>query len=181
MPIYVALLRAVNLGPHNRIAAADLRAAVESTGARNVRTLLASGNAVFESKARGAAAVAAAVGAALARDHGLDTPVLVRDAAAWRAVVGGNPFPAEAKADPSHLVIMPLDGKPAAGALAALEAAIPGRERVALRGTELYLYYPDGIGTSKLGTALLERKLGVSGTGRNWNTALKILAFMDAS
>jgi uncharacterized protein (DUF1697 family) len=180
MPIYVALLRAVNLGPHNRIAMADLRATLEASGARNVRTLLQSGNAVFESAARTAGAAATTVAAALQRAHGLDTPVFVRGVAAWRALVDGNPFAAAARTDPAHLVAMPLDGTPTAAALAALEAAIPGREQVRLVGSDLYLHYPDGIGTSKLTSALLERKLGATGTGRNWNTVLKILALMEA-
>jgi uncharacterized protein (DUF1697 family) len=180
MPVYVALLRAVNLGPHNRIAMSDLRSALESTGATDVRTLLQSGNAVFESKARSAASVTSALAAVLKRDHALDTGVFVRNAAAWRAAVDGNPFPAEARDDPGHVVLMPLDGTPASSALAALQAAITGRERAALRGSDLYLHYADGIGRSKLTNALIERKLGVTGTGRNWNTTLKILALMEA-
>ncbi len=58
----------------------------------------------------------------------------------------------------------------------ALRAAITGREVVEAVGAHAYLVYPDGIGRSRLTTALIERTLGTRGTGRNWNTVLKLAA-----
>ena len=79
---------------------------------------------------------------------------------------------------------MPLRGAPTAVALTALRAAIQGREVVEARGRELYLVYPDGVGPSKLTITVIERKLGLRGTARNWNTTLKLAALardMDGS
>ncbi len=180
MPAFVALLRAVNLGPHNKVSMADLKALAERVKLTEARTLLQSGNLLFQTKAQASSALEKTLEGALTKELGLTTPVLVRSAGEWQAAVAANPFPQEAKADPSHLVIMPLKAKPTKDGLKALEAAIVGRERVKLVRQELYLVYPDGIGVSKLTIQLVERKLGTTGTGRNWNTALKIAALLGA-
>ncbi len=75
---------------------------------------------------------------------------------------------------------MALKGAPDAGAVAALQAAITGREVVRADGRHAYLVYPDGVGRSRLTLALIEKKLGTSGTARNWNTALKLAALAGA-
>ena len=86
-----------------------------------------------------------------------------------------NPFGDEAGDDPSHLLIMLLKTAPAAGAIETLRAAIKGPEGVELIGRNAYLVYPDGIGRSKLTIGIIEKKLGGRGTGRNWNTVVKLL------
>lgn len=173
MPSHVALLRAVNLGPHNKISMADLKRVAEAAGLTEARTLLQSGNLLFQTKKTGAALEKLLEGA-LTQQLELKTPVIVRSAAEWHAAIEKNPFTREARKDPGHLVLMPLKAVPAKGAVATLEAAIVGRERIQLVGQNLYLVYPDGIGESKLTIALIEKKLGVTGTGRNWNTTQKI-------
>jgi uncharacterized protein (DUF1697 family) len=180
MPAFVALLRAVNLGPHNKISMADLKTLAEGCGLSGVKTLLQSGNLVFEVKGKTPAALEKVLEGALANELGLKTPVVVRSAAEWRAALAENPFPKEAKSDPSHLLVMPLKAKCEKAALAELVKVIPGREQVKLGGQQLYLVYPDGIGESKLTSALIEKKIGVSGTARNWNTAQKIAALLEA-
>jgi len=176
MPAFVALLRAVNLGPHNKVSMADLKALAEGLGLLEARTLLQSGNLVFQTKARPTAGLEKLLEDALAKQLSLKTPVLVRSASDWRAALDANPFAAEAKSDPSHLLAMPLKAKPEKNAVTELTKAIVGRETVKLVGQVLYLVYPDGIGESKLTAALIEKKLGVAGTARNWNTALKLAA-----
>jgi uncharacterized protein (DUF1697 family) len=179
MPAFVALLRAVNLGPHNKISMADLKAVAQGAGLTDARTLLQSGNLVFHAKAQASAALEKHLESALGKELGLKTPVLVRSAAEWRATLEANPFPKEAKADPSHLVVMALKGKPEPTLLASLTQAIVGRERVKAGPRALYLVYPDGIGESKLTAALIEKKVGIVGTARNWNTAEKIAALLE--
>jgi uncharacterized protein (DUF1697 family) len=61
----------------------------------------------------------------------------------------------------------------------ALQTAIKGREVVRAEGRHAYIVYPDGVGRSRLTNALIERKLGTRGTGRNWNTVLKLGALAD--
>jgi len=65
--------------------------------------------------------------------------------------------------------------------VAALQSAITGREVVRAKGRHAYVFYPDGIGRSRLTSALVEKKLGTRGTGRNWNTVLKVGALAEVS
>ena len=176
MTKHVALLRAVNVGGTGAVKMAELRAMAQAMGFTDVQTLLQSGNLVFRAPPGKAGALEGLIQAELARRFGLTTPVIVRSAKAWAALLAANPFPDEAKADPSHLLVAPLSGTPAAGAEAALRAAIKGRERVQVIGDSVWLVYPDGIGESKLTMAVVEAWLGVTGTARNWNTASKIAA-----
>ena len=170
----VALLRAVNLGSHNKVSMADLRAFVEKLGGEDVKTVVQSGNLVFRTTVASPARLEAQLEAAAAKRLGITTDFFVRTAKEWAAIIEGNPFPKEAEADPSHLVMMTLRDAPGAKAVDDLRAAIKGREQVRTRGREAYFTYPDGIGTSKLTIAIIEKKLGTRGTARNWNTVLKL-------
>jgi uncharacterized protein (DUF1697 family) len=79
------------------------------------------------------------------------------------------------RADPSKLLVMFLADVPDASAQASLLAWHQGKEMVELRGPEIYLYYPDGVGRSKLSAAVIENHLNTSGTARNWNTLTKLV------
>lgn len=174
MARYVALLRAVNLGKLGKIAMADLRDLLESLGCSRVRTLLQSGNAVFDSTTRTTSAVEKELETALAARLGVETEVFARTPAQWTAIVEANPFAVMAKRDPSHLVVLVTRGTPKLAALAQLRA--PGPEEIELGEGCLYITYPAGIGRSKLTANPAWRTLGVVGTARNWNTVQKIAA-----
>ena len=178
MTAYVALLRAINLGPHQKIAMTDLRAFAENIGLSSPRTILQTGNLLFES-AGSAAKLEAALEKEAAASLGLETPMILRSAAQWAKLIADNPFQQEAKAAPNRLVVMPLKAAATAAKVAALCAAHKGPEAIAVRGATLYIVYRDGIGGSKLTNKKIESALGVLGTGRNWNTALKIAAMLS--
>jgi uncharacterized protein (DUF1697 family) len=175
MPTAIALLCAVNLGPHGKLAMADLRTALAGLGYGNVRTLLATGNVLLDA---GVAPpeLERQLEAALVDRFGLSTEVVVRTPDQWARIIAENPFPDAARSDPAHLVVMLLKASPPPSAVETLRAAIKGREEVEVREGTAYLWYPDNIGDSRLTAAVIDRKLGVRGTGRNWNTALKIAA-----
>ncbi len=174
MTRYVALLRAVNLAGRNSVAMADLRAWIEKLGFSNPRTLLQSGNLIFDGRARSAARLEAMLEAEARKRFKFDIAIALRTADDFAVVVDRNPFPKEAVSDPGHLLVVFMKGAIAPGNLEALQAAIVGREVVRADGRHLYAVYRDGVGRSKLTAALIERKLGVVGTGRNWNTVLKL-------
>jgi uncharacterized protein (DUF1697 family) len=173
---HVALLRAVNVGGRKAVMA-ELRAWLAELGFEEPRSLLQSGNLVFRSQPTGAALEALLETEAAAR-LGYAADVLVRTADEWRALVAANPHAAMARDDPGHLVVMPLKSAPGAAEVAALQAQIQGREVVKAAGRELYITYPDGIGDSRLTLQVIERRLGVRGTARNWNTATKLAAML---
>ena len=170
---HIALLRAVNLGPHNKISMADLKALIVGLGFEDVQTLLQSGNVVFEASGK-ATALEQALERAAAKQFGLETDFFVRTAQEWQSVIDANPFPHEAKDDASHLLAVITKDAVDPAKVTMLQKAIVGREVVRAKGRCAYIVYPDGIGRSKLTSAIIEKKLGTRGTARNWNTVLKL-------
>ena len=123
---HVALLRAVNLPGHNKIGMADLKALVVGLGFKDAQTLLQSGNIVFAGGSKTTESLEQALERAAAKTLGLETDFLVRTAKEWQAIVDANPFPREAKDDPSHLLAVILKDEVSAANVAALQKAMPG-------------------------------------------------------
>jgi uncharacterized protein (DUF1697 family) len=171
---YVGVLRAINLGSHNKIAMSDLRAMLEKIGFDEPRTLILSGNIVFKSSSRSVDKVEQMLEAASTKHLGVTTDYFVRSAKEWQAIIAANPFPKEAKSDPARLVMMCLRDAPTPAQVKELQDAIKGPELVKAKGKQAYFVYPDGMGRSKLTIKLIEKMLGTRGTARNWNTVLKL-------
>lgn len=174
MTTYIGVLRAINLGSHNKIAMSDLRTMLEKIGLEDPKTLILSGNIVFKCASSSVDKVEKLLEAASTRHLGVTTDYFVRTAKEWQAIIDANPFPKEAKTDPARLVMMCLRDVPSAAQVKALQAAIKGREIVKASGRQAYFIYPDGQGRSKLTIQVIEKALGTRGTARNWNTVLKL-------
>jgi uncharacterized protein (DUF1697 family) len=170
----VALLRGVNLASRNRIAMADLRDLLAELGYEDVGTLLQSGNAMFAT-ARRPERVATEIERAIADRFGLEIAVLVRTASELAGVVERNPFGTLAS-DPSRFLVTFLAGRPDPERLAGVDPAEYEPERFAVGEREIYVWHPNGLRDAKLGHAFWERRLGLTATGRNWNTVTKLLA-----
>src|SRR4051812_28236316 len=141
MPGWVALLRGINLGARNRIPMAGLRETFESAGAEDVRTYIASGNVVFTHRRRAREALARDLQKAIAADHGVDTPVILRTYEEIRDAAERAPF----GDDNAHSHITFLASKPKA--LPELET---GDDRMELVGLDLYLHLPNGLSKATL-------------------------------
>ncbi len=176
MTTYIGLLRAINLAGRNRVGMADLRDMLSALGFDEPRSLLQSGNVLFRCRPRAAAPLERLLEAELRTRLKVETDFMVRTAEEWHAIVERNPFPREAARDPGHLLLFCLKDAPDAASVKALQAAIKGPEVVRADGRQAYITFPDGVGHSKLTSALIEKKLGTRGTGRNWNTVLKLHA-----
>jgi uncharacterized protein (DUF1697 family) len=177
---YIGLLRAVNLAGRNQVGMSALRDLFTQLGFDDPRTLLQSGNIVFGCDRPPAAELERMLETEVERRLKVATDFFVRSAEEWHDIVSGNPFKNEAKRDPGHLVVMVLKDPPSRQAVRDLQAAIAGSEVVRARGRQAYIVYPDGIGRSRLTTALIERRLCTRGTGRNWNTVLKLNTLASA-
>jgi uncharacterized protein (DUF1697 family) len=177
MPVHcIALLRAINVGGNSNIRMAELRKLGESLGFSGVKTLLQSGNMVFNAREADTAVLEQQWETAVERQLGVKTSFRVRSQKEWLELVAANPFEAEATQDPSHLLALIARDAIGQAAIAALRGAIRGRERIEAGERCLYAVYPDGIGGSKLTVKLIERQLSTPVTGRNWNTVLKLAA-----
>src|SRR5438445_8970345 len=170
MPTYVALLRGINLGSHNKVPMPALRTLIEDLGYESVTTYIQSGNVVLATK-ESAAKVETAIHKAIERAFGFDVAVVVRTAAQLKKVVDGNPFQKKAK-DYGHLHVVFLAAKPKADSVKALTNGDWSDDESAVNGVEVYLHLPNGYGRAKLNNMLVEKKLGVAGTARNWRTTV---------
>src|SRR5262245_1669302 len=163
MARYVALLRAVNVGGTGKLPMSDLKAICEKAGFGKVRTSIASGNVVFESR-EDEARVKATLEAALAAYAGKPVGVLVRTASELAQVLANNPFP---DAAPHRTVVIFLDEPPRGDAL----DRITGKngEDVRLGPREIYVHYGDRMANSQ--RKIPDAKVG---TARNINTVSKL-------
>src|ERR1700739_4723232 len=176
MPPQIALLRAVNVGGV-KVSIADLNALLVDLGFEDVRTLLNSGNVVFRGKTTGAD-LEKLLETEFAKRAGRPTEFFVRTAEEWNSMVDRNPMTDQARRDPGHLLVVVLKHVPTNREVDALRGAIVGPEVVKADGKQAYIYYPAGVGQSKLTAKLIEKQLGSPGTGRNWNTVLKLAAMV---
>jgi uncharacterized protein (DUF1697 family) len=165
MTVFVALLRAVNVGGTGKLPMTDLKALCEAAGHRGVRTYIASGNVVFESS-KTEAGVKADLEKRLADYAGKPMGVVVRTGVEMAAVRDANPFPDRPS---NRTVAFFLDAPPPADAIA--KAVGRKDEEIRLGVREIYVHYGEGMGTSKLRIPAAK-----AGTARNLNTVAKLAA-----
>jgi uncharacterized protein (DUF1697 family) len=169
MPVFVVLLRAVNVGGTGKLPMSDLKRLCEKAGFRSVRSYIASGNVVAErdgAEAEAKAALEAGLRAYAGKPAGKPTSVIVRTAAEMARVVALNPFPDRAA---NTTVAIFLDHAPPPDALKHVKGQ--ANEEARLGAREIYVHYPDGIGRSKL-----RIPAAADGTARNMNTVAKLAA-----
>jgi uncharacterized protein (DUF1697 family) len=176
MTTLISLLRGINVGGNKKIRMAQLQALYESLGFTSVRTLLQSGNVIFDSASADTDQVTASIETSIQHQFGFEVQIIIRTAAEWQSIVTHHPFSAEQLTEPGKILVTFLQQAPEDAPLAALRTAHTGPEIIHSHARELYIFYPDGMGRSKLDNGLIERRLGCAATGRNWNTVNKILA-----
>ncbi|MGY6152682.1 DUF1697 domain-containing protein [Paraburkholderia graminis] len=164
MTRYIALLRAVNVGGTGKLPMAELRSMCESVGFTNVRTYIASGNVVFDSKLA-EASVKSRLERCLEAYAGKPVGVAVRTSAELAQVLAANPFKSAA---PNWTVAIFLDAPPPADALAHVSGQRD--EEMALGVREIYVHYNNGMADTKLKIPAAK-----TGTARNMNTVAKLV------
>jgi uncharacterized protein (DUF1697 family) len=172
---YALLIRGINVGRAKRVAMEDLRALLQEMGYRGVRTLLNSGNAVFDApRTPGPAALEAA----LAARTGVSARMTVLSAAELAALAADNPL-REVASDPSRLLVAilrdPAD-RPKLDSLAGLAWA---PEVLILGPRAAYMWCPAGVLSSRVADAV-GRLLGDGVTTRNWSTLTKLSTLAGA-
>lgn len=175
----VCLLRGVNVGGRNKCAMQELSALCESLELKDPQTYLQSGNVVFRTKQTNLARLAARFQDAFGRKFGFRAVAILRTAEEMREVVAQNPFAKRAAEDPGRFMVMFLAEQPESGAQEKLQQMPRGREELRLQGREIYIYFPDGAGRSRLAWSTLGEKLGTMGTGRNWNTVRRLVEMAE--
>jgi uncharacterized protein (DUF1697 family) len=176
VPVYVSLLRAVNVGGRT-IPMSDLRAVYQDLGHTDVVTYVQSGNVVSRTSTRRAPGVERAVSRALAERFGFEVDVFVRTPQELEAVLDGNPFlTGRGQAPPPKtLHVTFLAHAPDAKLVGSLDEREFAPDEFRVHAREVYVSCPNGYGRTKITNAWFERKLGVAATTRNWNTVGKLV------
>jgi uncharacterized protein (DUF1697 family) len=170
MPVYVSLLRGINVGGHKKIKMDRLRASLEALGLEQVKTYIQSGNIILKSAKLSTDALSRKIEAIILSDFGHSVSVISRTASEIEQVVALNPFLKPPGIDPEKLHVTFLSAAPAPATLKQLEAFNAAPDQVLWAGKELYFYLPNGTAQSILMKKPIDRILGVVTTTRNWRT-----------
>ena len=170
----VSLFRGINVGGHHAVPMNELKELHEALGLKDVVTYIQSGNVVFTSDDADLAQLPRQIEDGFAQKFGFQVKVMVRTSAELQDIIDNNPFQNQTMKEPKLMVVLFLATHPESTAMEDLQKAYVGPEELCLIGQELYTYYPNGIGRSKLSLTLIEKKLKTIGTGRNWNTILQL-------
>jgi len=169
MPVYVALLRAINVGGTRKLPMAELKSLCEGLGFADVSTFIQSGNVIFRDGGD-QDEIAARLDAALAQRLGKPPGVFLRRPGELAAIAKANPFSAM---EPNRVLVSFFAEPVPEDALYGLVA--PDGEEVVALGREIYVHYPIGSGRSKIKLPALK-----TGTSRNINTVTKLAALAAA-
>jgi len=158
---------------------AELKKVHEALGLKSVVPYIQSGNVVFHSDEADAAQLQRQIETAFAAKFGFHSDVMIRTPAELAEIIARTPFQNQPDKEPRFLHVIFLAARPDQAAQEALLKAHVGPEEIFIIGQEMYIYYTQGAGRSKLTGSLIERKLKTVGTARNWNTVLQLQKMMQ--
>jgi uncharacterized protein (DUF1697 family) len=173
MTTYAAFLRGINVGGAKKVPMARLRALAEGLGYSEVATYINSGNLVFGSTKK-PATLERELASAIKDEFGFSVDVCVRSRAGLTKILAANPYP---DGEPSKVTVAFLAARAPAGAADRLATLAKEHEPFTVAGTEVYVHYGQGLGTSELAEKFA-KLVGVSATVRNVRTVEKVLALM---
>jgi uncharacterized protein (DUF1697 family) len=179
MRTLIALLRGVNIGGHHKIKMEELRKLFAAMKLRDAQTYVQSGNVVFRAEGRDTAGIERKIRAGIAKKFGFEVSVMVRTAEELREVVRRNPFAKRKEIEPTKFAVMFLGDDPGEEKRKLARQIDTKPEELVLRGREAYIYFPNGMARPKMSWPKIERVLGTSGTGRNWNSVMKLLELAE--
>ena len=173
MNTYISLLRGINVGGHKRIKMEDLRKLYESLGFKKVQSYIQSGNVLFQTPESDQKKLITTIEQKIEKAYGYHVTIIIKTAEEIQAALKKVPFK---NIDESKLLIAFLGEKPSKPDMTPIENVMIQDEQAELIGDVLYLYFPQGSARSKLSNNLIEKKLDVSSTTRNWRSTNKLLS-----
>jgi uncharacterized protein (DUF1697 family) len=174
MPVYVSMLRGVNLGAHNRMKMAELREVLTPLGCQKVQTYIQSGNVIYRAAKQSRQALSKKIEESLLQRFGFSVPVLTRTAREMKDVIQSNPFLKESGVDLSKLHVTFLPEVPGEAGLKIMRAIDAGPDRCHSVGDVIYLFCPNSYSETRLSNGFLEKTFSVRATTRNWRTVNKL-------
>ncbi len=171
MPIYISLLRGINITGHNMIRMAELKRMYESLGFSNVTTYIQSGNVIFGSRVKDPNALAEKIAKGVKKKFGFDITVIIRQPDEMEKIIRKSPFAGRNGVNEKGLYITFLPQKVSPALVKVLgPVAAETDDEFKILGTEIYLHCYTGYGKTPLNNSFFERYLEVRATTRNWNT-----------
>ena len=178
---HAAFLRAINIGGHAIVKMAGLKRAFEDAGGKNVRTLITSGNVVFEAPSTDAAQAKLFKNIQDRVDKLIGKPVdvMYRTHDDIKRLIAADPFADVNSALDVRLYVTFLKSKPAKKPKLPLLSEKEGLEVIQVAGLDVCVIgRPVGKGRSGAPNLLVEKEFGVAATSRNWNTVCKVFEKM---
>jgi uncharacterized protein (DUF1697 family) len=176
MPIYISMLRGINVGGHKLIKMDRLRESFEALGFEQVKTYIQSGNVVFKAGKVSTSGLSGKIQERILSDFGFSVSVISRTSDEMGKVIAGNPFLKERGIDLEKLHVTFLSAAPAPAALKKLAGLTVAPDRFRCFGTEIYFHLPNGVSGSVLMKSPVDRVLAVVPTTRNWKTVNQLYA-----
>lgn len=179
MNSYVALLRGINVSGQKLIKMAELKLALSNSGLENLSTYIQSGNIVFQSREQNAVKLQSQIHQIILDKFGHEVSVQVFDREELASIIEKNPFPDEVISEPNRVLFVRLSQSPEAEKKETLINQDVSPDRLIMIENWIYLHFPEGQAKSKLSNNLIEQKLKIPSTGRNWNTVLKLSKMLE--
>jgi uncharacterized protein (DUF1697 family) len=175
MPVYIAILRGINVSGQRLIKMEPLRELFVKMGFEKIATYIQSGSIVFQSIHSDPKKLEKIISAGLKGAFGFNIPVLLLTVEELKAVALNNPFISDDSKDASFLHVTFFSAEPEIDLFENLKNGESPGEVIELEGKAIYLYCPNGYGRTRLTNTFLEKKLKVTATTRNWKTVNALL------
>ncbi|MBP0903532.1 DUF1697 domain-containing protein [Mariniflexile gromovii] len=172
MPIYIALLRGVNVGGHKKVPMATLRDLLTAAGFQKVQTYIQSGNVIFQSTAE-ASELEKTIQNLILNHFGFEVSVILKTNKELQAILNNCPFSEEKKMESYFIMLNKIPDTSLVDEVAKIAYE---NEEVIIKKDALYFYSSTGYGRTKFNMNTSERKLKVVGTSRNYKTMVKLLS-----
>jgi uncharacterized protein (DUF1697 family) len=172
---YISILRGINVSGQKKILMADLKSLYESLNFENVITYIQSGNVIFDSRLKNKNELKIIIEVAIEKKFKFHVPIVIRTKTDFKNIINKQPFTGiSSEKDGTIMLVTFLSEKPSEMKVTDFQQYVKAPEKLVIKGTEVYLYCPNGYGKSKLTNNFIEKKLGVDATTRNWKSIHKI-------
>jgi uncharacterized protein (DUF1697 family) len=180
MQQYITFLRGVNMTGHNSVKMADLSALYKDLGYKDAVTYIQSGNVIF-SRTDGSSdqQVALRIERAIFDKFTYSVPVMIRTVEEMKNLMSDNPFLGEENFQPSKMAVVLLHEEASSDQILKVINVDYPPDKFKISGKEIFIYCPNGFGRTKLYTNFFEKKMGVTGTARNWKTMTTLLQMAE--
>jgi uncharacterized protein (DUF1697 family) len=175
MTTYISMLRGINVGGHKKIKMDTLKQLYAELGYTHVQTYIQSGNVIFQTQDADTLNLVKNIAKQILEVTGLEVPVLVLELDEMKRIVENNPFNLDSTKNTASFHVTFLSETPDTISFEKIKSTDFGADHFELLNKAIYVYCPNGYGTTKLTNTFFENKLKVTATSRNWKTVNELV------